>query len=118
MVQMDNQKNFKDLIKRPKGQCHEISDLFFHKTIPSRPLINILKYFRIMCRIRRSIRSQTFVQRYVTQRWTKFFLLGCPLVLILFGIICVRKFTYERFFDRLFLYRMCMARNFSLFAQR
>jgi hypothetical protein len=33
----------------------------------------------------------------------KNFSLGSPLVFILFGSICVRKFTYERFFDRLFL---------------
>jgi hypothetical protein len=36
-----------------KRQSHEISDLwFFHKSITPRPLINSLKYFRILFRIR------------------------------------------------------------------
>jgi hypothetical protein len=86
-----------------KGQCHEIFDpRFFPQSITPRPLINTLKYFRILFLIRRAIRSQTFVQRYVTALH-KNFSLGSPLVLILFGSICVRKFTYELFFDRLFL---------------
>jgi hypothetical protein len=48
-----------------KGQCHEIFDpRFFRQSITPRPLINAVKYFRILFRIRRAIRSQTFVQRY------------------------------------------------------
>jgi hypothetical protein len=44
-----------------KGQCHEIFDpRFFRQSIAPRPLINTLKYYRILFRIRRAIRSQTF----------------------------------------------------------
>ena len=40
-----------------KGVCHEIFDLhFFHDSIPSRPLINRLKYFKIRFRFRQDIR--------------------------------------------------------------
>ena len=40
-----------------KGVRHEIFDLhFFHDSNPSRPLINRLKYFRILFRFRRDIR--------------------------------------------------------------
>jgi hypothetical protein len=44
-----------------KGQCHEIFDpQFFRQSITPRPQINTLKYFRILFRIRRAIRWQTF----------------------------------------------------------
>jgi hypothetical protein len=40
-----------------KGQCQEIFDPpFFRQLITPRPYINILKYFRILFRIRRDIR--------------------------------------------------------------
>jgi hypothetical protein len=41
-----------------KGQCHEIFDpRFFRQSITPRPLINTLKYFRILFGIRRAIRN-------------------------------------------------------------
>ena len=43
-----------------KGVCHEIFDLhFFHDLNPSRPLMNRLKYFRILFQFRQDIRSQS-----------------------------------------------------------
>jgi hypothetical protein len=48
-----------------KGQCHEIFDpRFFRQSITPRPLINTLKYFRFLFRIRRAITEYVFVQRY------------------------------------------------------
>jgi hypothetical protein len=48
-----------------KGQCHEIFEpRFFRQSITPRPLINTLKYFRFLFRIRRSITELVFVQRY------------------------------------------------------
>jgi hypothetical protein len=45
-----------------KGQCHEIFDpRFFHHLITPRPLINTLKYFRFLFRIRRSRESSATV---------------------------------------------------------
>ena len=40
-----------------KGVCHEMFDLhFFHDSNPSRPLINRLKYFRLLFQFQRDIR--------------------------------------------------------------
>ena len=40
-----------------KGVCHEMFDLhFFHDSNPSRPLINRLKYFRLLLQFQRDIR--------------------------------------------------------------
>jgi hypothetical protein len=48
-----------------KGQCHEIFDpRFFRQSITPRPLINTLKYFRILFRIRRAIRPLSLIPRY------------------------------------------------------
>jgi hypothetical protein len=48
-----------------KGQRHVIFDLqFFRQSIISRPLINTLKYFRILFRIRRAIRPLSLIQHY------------------------------------------------------
>jgi hypothetical protein len=48
-----------------KGQCHEIFDpLFFRQSITPRPLINTLKYFRILFRIRRAIYENVLIPRY------------------------------------------------------
>jgi hypothetical protein len=48
-----------------KGQCHEIFDpRFFRQSITPRPLINTLKYFRILSRIRRAIRPLSLIPRY------------------------------------------------------
>jgi hypothetical protein len=48
-----------------KGQCHEIFDpRFFRQSITPRPLINTLKYFRFLFRIRRAITEYVLVQRY------------------------------------------------------
>jgi hypothetical protein len=48
-----------------KGQCHEIFDPpFFRQSITPRPLINTLKYFRILFRIRRAIYENVLIPRY------------------------------------------------------
>jgi hypothetical protein len=48
-----------------KGQCHEIFDpRFFRQSITPRPLINTLKYFRILFRIRWAIRPLSLISRY------------------------------------------------------
>jgi hypothetical protein len=48
-----------------KGQCHEIFDPpFFRQSITHRPLINTLKYFRILFRIRRAISENVLIPRY------------------------------------------------------
>jgi hypothetical protein len=48
-----------------KGQCHEIFDPpFFHQSITPRPLINTLKYFRILFRIRQAIYENVMIPRY------------------------------------------------------
>jgi hypothetical protein len=48
-----------------KGQCHEIFDPpFFRQSIIPRPLINTLKYFRILFRIRRAIYKNVLIPRY------------------------------------------------------
>jgi hypothetical protein len=48
-----------------KGQCHEIFDSrFFRQSITPRPLINTIKYFRILFRIRRAIRPLSLIPRY------------------------------------------------------
>jgi hypothetical protein len=53
------------LIVRLKGQCHEIFDpRFFRQSITPRPLINTLKYFRILFRIRRAIRPLSLIPLY------------------------------------------------------
>jgi hypothetical protein len=48
-----------------KGQCHEIfGPPFFRQSITPRPLINTLKYFRILFRIRRAIYENVLIPRY------------------------------------------------------
>jgi hypothetical protein len=54
-----------------KGQCHEIFDpLFFRQSITPRALINTLKYFQILFRIRRAIYENVLIPRYAALRWT------------------------------------------------
>jgi hypothetical protein len=49
-----------------KRQSHEIFDLnFFYKSMAPRALINTLKYFRILFRIRGENRDYVLTQRYV-----------------------------------------------------
>jgi hypothetical protein len=48
-----------------QGQCHEIFDLwFFRQSITPRPQMNILKYFRILFRIRWEINENVLIPRY------------------------------------------------------
>jgi hypothetical protein len=50
-----------------KGQCHEIFDSrFFRQSITPRPLINTLKYFWILFRIRRVIYENVLIPHYAT----------------------------------------------------
>jgi hypothetical protein len=51
-----------------KGQCHEIfkPPFFFRQSITPRPLINTLKYFRILFRIRKAIYKNVLIPRYAT----------------------------------------------------
>jgi hypothetical protein len=56
-----------------KGQCHEIfAPPFFRQSITPRPLINTLKYFRILFRIRRAIYENVLIPRYAASRGTFF----------------------------------------------
>jgi hypothetical protein len=49
-----------------KGQCHEIfGPPFFRQSITPRPLINILKYFRILFRICQAIYKNVLIPSYV-----------------------------------------------------
>jgi hypothetical protein len=52
-----------------KGPCQEIFDLrIFDQSIPLRPLIHALKYFRISVRIRGDIREYVLIIHYAALR--------------------------------------------------
>jgi hypothetical protein len=68
-----------------KGQCHEIFDLrFFRQSITPRPLINTLKYFRILFRIRRATRPLSLIPRYAAKRGIKIFYNVAPILKLYF----------------------------------
>jgi hypothetical protein len=67
-IPADQRPSVKDFLLNQqflKGQCHEIFDpLFFRQSITHMPLINTLKYFQILFRIRRAIYENVLIPRY------------------------------------------------------
>jgi hypothetical protein len=64
-IQSTNHNSSEIEFTKLKGQCHEIFDpRFFRQSIPPRPLINTLKYFRILFRICRAIYENVLIPRY------------------------------------------------------
>jgi hypothetical protein len=58
--------------------------VFFVQSITPRPLINTLKYFRILFRIRRAIHPLSLIPRYAAQHGIKIFYKVAPILKLYF----------------------------------